>query len=54
MNKLSKNELILVTGGALSSQLINSISKIANTIYDLGKALGSSVRRIIDGSLCQI
>jgi len=54
MHKLNNQELISVTGGALSSSLLNSISKIAGTLYDLGKAFGSSVRRIIGGSLCQI
>ena len=54
MNKLTNEELLLVTGGALSSSLINSISKIAGTIFDLGRAFGSSVRRIIGGSFCQI
>lgn len=54
MKKLDDIDLINVTGGELSSSLLNSISKIASTIYELGRSFGSSIRRITTGNICQI
>ena len=54
MKKLEDIDLISITGGELSSSLLNSISKIASTIYELGRSFGSSIRRIIEGNICQI
>ena len=54
MKKLEDTDLINITGGELSSSLLNSISKIASTIYELGRSFGSSIRRITTGNICQI
>ena len=54
MKKLEDIDLISITGGELSSSLLNSISKIASTIYELGRSFGSSIRRIVTGNICQI
>lgn len=53
MKKLSTEQLLKIYGGStLTYSLINSISKVATTIYEIGKAFGSSIRRIIGGSYC--
>ncbi len=52
--ELQKNELVEITGGAITTTWINSINKIINTIYELGKETGSSIRRLIYGSYCPI
>ncbi len=54
MKKLDDIDLKNITGGELSSSLLNSISKIASTIYELGRSFGSSIRRIVTGNICQI
>lgn len=54
MNKLDDIDLVNIKGGELSSSLLNSISKITSTIYELGRSFGSSIRRIIEGNICQI
>ena len=43
---LNDNELILITGGGttISGTLINSISKIIETLLDLGRSIGSAIR----------
>lgn len=55
MKKLNKNEMLNVTGGInWSGTFINSLSKAVKTIMDLGRALGSSIRRIVGGTYCPI
>ena len=54
MKKLEDIDLINITGGEISSSLLNSISKITSTIYELGRSFGSSIRRIVTGNICQI
>ena len=50
---MTKEELIDVKGGGtLSASLLNAISRAAETIYNLGRSLGSSIRMIISGSKC--
>lgn len=44
-----------VIGGAVSiSTIINSLSKAANIIIELGRSLGSTIRRMIGGKYCSI
>lgn len=44
---MNKEELVEVRGGiqVLSSTAINAIVRAFETIYDLGRALGSAIRR---------
>ena len=50
---LSKNELVQVKGGAtITYSLINSLTKAVSTIFDLGRAIGSSLRRIVKNDFC--
>jgi len=53
MKELNKKELNLVMGGSiLTAAFINAIVRGAEFIMDLGRRLGSSVRRIIKKSYC--
>lgn len=52
--KLTVNELKQINGGGITSAFINSISKGITTFYDLGRSLGSSIRRIVSGSVCPV
>ena len=54
MNKLEEKELNEVIGGGISGTLINALTNTAKFLYNLGKALGSSLRRMGDGSYCKI
>jgi len=52
---MTKAELLKVQGGVnISGALINSLSRGAQTIFNIGRALGSSARRIRAGRLCPI
>ena len=52
--ELKEIELAKIQGGAITSAWLNAISKAVNTLYDLGKATGSALRRVISGSYCPI
>ena len=52
--ELNKEEMRNITGGAITSAMINAISKAVNTIYELGRQTGSALRRIISGKYCSI
>ena len=52
--ELKKYELEQVQGGAISSSLINAITKATNAVYSLGKQLGSSIRRLTTGQYCSV
>ena len=50
---MSKEELVKVKGGGvLTATFLNAISRAVETIYDLGRSLGSSIRMIISGTKC--
>jgi len=53
MKKLEKEEMILVTAGSTSAAWINAMWKGLNIFTDLGRYLGSSIRRAIDGNYCK-
>ena len=52
--ELKEIEMTNVCGGTIASPLINAISKIINTIYDLGEKTGSSIRRLVSGKYCKV
>lgn len=53
--KLRKRELIKIKGGAaLSSSLINALIKGFDSFMDIGRYLGSSIRRFIGGNSCPL
>ena len=45
--KLKENELILITGGAITGTLINAVVRLINSVIDIGKMVGSTIRRIV-------
>ena len=55
MRELKKEEMIKIEGGAsISATMLGAIYKIVETIYNIGDALGSSIRRTIEGKKCDI
>ena len=53
VKELKNNEMTMVTGGTITSPLINAVSKMINTLYDLGEKTGSSIRRLVSGKYCK-
>jgi bacteriocin-like protein len=54
MQVLNDYELKNIIGGAISGTLINSIIRGLSLIIDLGRALGSAIRRICGNKICKI
>ena len=50
---LTNEECLEITGGAkLSGTMLNALSRLAKTLYDIGYALGSSIRRATAKKYC--
>lgn len=52
MKTLKDKELNNIYGGGISGTVISSIVRGAEYLLDLGRSLGSSIRRFITGNLC--
>jgi len=53
VTELKEYEMTNVSGGGIASPLINAVSKMIATIYDLGEKTGSSIRRLVSGKYCK-
>ena len=51
---LTNEELASVSGGGISATMLNAISRCVTTLYGIGVAIGSSLRRLIGGKACRI
>lgn len=55
MQELNQEELMQTKGGVgLTSSLINSFANAVKVLLDLGRSLGSSIRRIESDQICPI
>ncbi len=56
MRELNQEELVQTRGGVsiTSSSLINSFANAVKVLLDLGRSLGSSIRRIESDQICPI
>ncbi len=50
--KLSEYELSNLQGGAITAALLNSVARVLNTVLELGRTVGSSIRRIYSKNYC--
>lgn len=54
MKKLNQKELFAISGGfSLTGSVISAVVSGVGKLIDLGRALGSSIRRIGSGNLCE-
>lgn len=49
---IKDNELMCIVGGGISGTLINSVVKAATFILELGRAVGTAIRRAQTGRKC--
>ncbi len=55
MKILSENELLKTIGGVdISGALLNSFSSLFKIILEVGRSIGSGLRRFYDGSTCSL
>lgn len=50
--ELTNKELYLVRGGGITASWINYLAKGINSLLEVGRSLGSSIRRIATRKLC--
>lgn len=46
--KLEDHDLIEVSGGAINGTLINAFARLLDLVIDIGRMIGSSIRRLIN------
>lgn len=52
---IEKNELLQIVGGInITGSLLNSIYRSINAIMDVGRSLGSAIRRFFGSNMCSI
>ena len=53
---LTNEEMLNVKGGALNltATLLNSFSRFISTVFELGQAIGSALRRTKEKKICSI
>ncbi len=55
VNVINNNELKTIVGGkTLSGNLINYFNKVLSTFLDVGRNIGSSLRRFISKNKCPL
>ena len=52
--ELIQEEMKNVSGGGLTPTMINAITKAINTIYELGRHTGSTIRRLLKNKYCSV
>ncbi len=52
MKELNDKQLLLIIGGAISGSLWSAVNKSVTLVSDLGRYLGSAIRRLINGRMC--
>ena len=51
---LNENELREIDGGSLTGTIINALTSAAKVVLDIGRSLGSALRRISEDKKCAI
>lgn len=55
MKELNKDVMLEIEGGInISGSLISAFTKAINTILEVGRSLGTAIRRINSGQTCSI
>ena len=52
---MKKEELLQIVGGvSITGTLLTSIYKVGSMIFEVGRSLGSAIRRAVGGKMCSI
>lgn len=54
MNKLKTKELKDIQGGGISASFITATVRAVTSLLELGRSLGTAIRRIHSGSVCSL
>lgn len=51
---LQDRELIDINGGGISASLLNAFARGIKTVFEVGQAIGSAIRRIQSRKYCSL
>lgn len=51
---LTEKQLLKITGGQITASLINAIARGIDIFLDLGRTIGSAIRRATTGKSCSL
>lgn len=56
MIELKREELMEIKGGTgwISGSFISAITRAGNTLLEMGRSLGTAVRRVFSGTVCDV
>lgn len=54
MKELKKEEMKLVSGGGITSTMVNAVYRVFDLMYSIGEALGSYIRRKYEDKICDV
>lgn len=54
MKKLNKEEMKQVQGGVSYTSAINAVIKAITTLFSVGQAVGSAIRRATSSNYCKV
>ena len=54
IKELNNNEIKQIDGGSLSGTFINAITSGMKAVLEIGRSLGSALRRVKEDSLCAV
>ena len=54
MNRISRDSMKYIVGGAISGSVLKAFYDIFKFIYDLGRSAGSAIRRNDEKNYCSI
>ena len=54
MMTLSKEECKNIIAGSISGKLLSAITKLINSVLDIGRACGSAIRRLVSNKSCEL
>lgn len=53
---MAKEELLQIKGGttSITSTALNALARVGDLIVEIGKMIGSSIRRVAEGKQCSV
>lgn len=55
MRNLDKSEMIQINGGStISSAFVSSLTRAGTILLEIGRSLGSAIRRMYEGNICPL
>lgn len=50
--KLNNQDLYYIIGGGISASMLNSMARIIESVIEVGKMIGTSIRRLFGKNYC--